>query len=266
MRVVKLEASRRAGPAQRLSHAWFVQGLRAVASSPAEFSIMLFHALLSSPLGDILLSAHEHCLTGLYFTDQRDCPHLPGLAAVSESEIVSRPSAGVVRGRAARSLRAIRADSASATGELFPADALIGIDATPASQPAALRLLQADTPAGALVVLEQTLRELDEYWRGGRKVFGVSLDPQGTAFQKRIWQALLDVPCGATLSYGELGERAGLGAGHGRAVGTAVGSNPISIIIPCHRILARNGTLNGYGGGLSRKAQLLEIEGFTIRA
>jgi methylated-DNA-[protein]-cysteine S-methyltransferase len=240
--------------------------VKLVAPSSVENPFMLFHALLSSPLGDILLSADEHCLTGLYFTDQRDCPHLPGLAAVSESEIVSRPSAGVVRGRAARTLKAVRAGSMPATGELFPPDVPATAGDVTGGQATALRLLQADTPAGALAVLEQTRRELDEYWRGERKVFGVPLDPQGTAFQKRIWQALLDVPCGATLSYGELGEQAGLGAGHGRAVGTAVGSNPISIIIPCHRILARNGTLNGYGGGLSRKARLLEIEGFTIRA
>lgn len=128
-----------------------------------------------------------------------------------------------------------------------------------------MRLLQEGTPAGVQAVLERTLRELDEYWRGARTVFEMPLAPQGTPFQKKVWLALLEVPCGETLSYGELAERAGLSAGHGRAVGTAVGSNPISIIIPCHRILARNGTLNGYGGGLNRKARLLEIEGFTIR-
>jgi len=227
---------------------------------------MPFHALLSSPLGDILLSADAHCLTGLYFTDQRDCPQVPGLAAVSASDIVSRPSAGIVRGRAARTLKAVRAGSAPATGELFPVDAPVPrAGGASTGQAAAPRLLQAGTPAGALAVMEQACQELDEYWRGGRLVFGVPLAPRGTAFQKRIWQALLDVSYGATLSYGELGERAGLGAGHGRAVGTAVGSNPISVIIPCHRILARNGTLNGYGGGLSRKARLLALEGFEIR-
>lgn len=221
---------------------------------------MLFHALISSPLGNILLAADAQGLTGLYFTDQRDCPRLPGLAVASE--LVSRPSAGLVRGRAARTLKAIRADGARAdSGELFPADASASADIRPAT----LTQLQADTPDDASAVLEQTRRELDEYWRGQRLVFDVPLNPQGTAFQKRVWRALLDVPCGAALSYGELGERAGLGSGHGRAVGTAVGSNPISIIIPCHRILARNGTLNGYGGGLSRKARLLSLEGFDIR-
>lgn len=229
-----------------------------------ETSAMPFHALLSSPLGDILLTAGDQGLTGLYFTDQRDCPQLPGLAPVTD--IVSQPSAGTVGGKAARALKAVRANTA-AEGELFARDdAWSKTGALQERQAASLRLLQADTPAGILAVLEQTRQELDEYWHGKRQVFDMPLDPQGTRFQKQVWQALLAVPCGATLSYGELGQQAGLGAGHGRAVGTAVGSNPISIIIPCHRILARNGTLNGYGGGLSRKARLLEIEGFRIQA
>jgi methylated-DNA-[protein]-cysteine S-methyltransferase len=216
------------------------------------------HALLSSPLGDILLVADAGRLTGLYFTDQRDCPRLPGLAAAPE--IVSQPSAGTVGGRAARSLKALRTED---TGSLFDA----GTPPIGASRetPEMLRLLQDDTPVDTRTVLEQTRDELAGYWRGARRVFEVPLAPRGTAFQQRIWRALLDVPCGATLSYGELGAHAGLGAGHGRAVGTAVGSNPISILIPCHRILARNGTLNGYGGSLSRKARLLEIEGFAIQ-
>src|SRR5690606_898437 len=99
---------------------------------------MLFHALLSSPFGDILLSADAHSLTGLYFTDQRHCPPPPGPAAASE--VVSRPTAGTLRGRAARTLKAVRAGDA---GELFGTDAQ-----TTASGPATLRLLQMDTPAG----------------------------------------------------------------------------------------------------------------------
>ncbi|MDN5842798.1 MAG: methylated-DNA--[protein]-cysteine S-methyltransferase [Alcaligenaceae bacterium] len=219
------------------------------------------YAVLSSPLGDILLLADAHSLTGLYFTDQRDCPHLPGLAVVSA--VVSQPSAGTVRGRTARTLKAVRAGATATTDDLFAADT----PTSPAARPpqlTGLRLVQPDTPADTLAVFQQARQELDEYWRGERQVFDVPPAPQGTLFQKRIWQALLEVSYGATLSYGELGEHAGLGAGHGRAVGTAVGSNPISIIIPCHRILARNGTLNGYGGGLERKAALLELEGFVV--
>lgn len=229
----------------------------------ALIGLMQFHALVSSPLGDILLAADAHSLTGLYFTDQRDCPHLPGLIAVAG--VVSQPSAGTVRGRIGRSLKAVRASDPTATDDLFATDASAPTpNLAPPSGPASMRLVQTDMPAEALAVLNQTRRQLDEYWQGKRQVFDVSLAPQGTPFQEKIWQALLDVPCGATLSYGELGQHAGLGTGHGRAVGTAVGSNPISIIIPCHRILASNGTLNGYGGGLERKAALLELEGFVV--
>ncbi len=229
---------------------------------------MPFHALIPSPLGPILLASDEDGLTGLYFTDQRDLPRVPGVEAAAA--VVSDPSAGFQGGRAIRTFRATRRQPTGESGELFadgPASAAAFSHRRDEESGAAapMRLLQEDTPASALAVLEQARRELDEYWRGERTVFEVPLAPRGTAFQRKIWQALLEVPCGETLSYGELAERAGLGAGHGRAAGTAVGSNPISIIIPCHRILARDGTLNGYGGGLGRKVRLLEIEGFTIR-
>ncbi|KAB0610113.1 methylated-DNA--[protein]-cysteine S-methyltransferase [Castellaniella defragrans] len=235
---------------------------------------MPFHALIPSPLGPILLAADEAGLTGLYFTDQRDLPRVPGVEAAAA--VVSDPTAGFQGNRAIRTFKATRERPTGASGELFPTGSAAASAPAPARRrdegaadgpgtAASLRLLQEGTPAAVLAVLEQTRRELDEYWRGERTVFGMPLAPRGTAFQQKVWQALLEVPCGETLSYGELAERAGLGAGHGRAVGTAVGSNPISIIIPCHRILARNGTLNGYGGGLGRKVRLLEIEGFTIR-
>ncbi|WP_322994966.1 methylated-DNA--[protein]-cysteine S-methyltransferase [Castellaniella sp.] len=149
-------------------------------------------------------------------------------------------------------------------GELFDTQALASEPAMADPARMSLHLLQEDTPAGALAVLQQTQTELNEYWRAQRQTFDIPLAPQGSAFQQKIWQALLAVPCGATLSYGQLGEQAGLGTGHGRAVGTAVGSNPISIIIPCHRILAHNHSLNGYGGGLGRKIRLLQLEGLVI--
>ena len=226
---------------------------------------MPFRALVPSPLGPVLLESDEAGLTGLYFTDQRDLPRVPGMAA-GDGPVVSDPTAGMQGGRALRTFKVVRkpaaaiddlsadvsAPSASATGRQRGADAA-----------ASMRLLQADTPAHALGVLQQTHRELDEYWRGTRRVFDMPLAPRGTAFQHKVWRALLDVAWGDTLSYGELALAAGMGAGHGRAVGTAVGSNPVSIIIPCHRILARNGTLNGYGGGLERKVRLLQIEGFV---
>ncbi len=225
---------------------------------------MPFRALVPSPLGPVLLESDEAGLTGLYFTDQRDLPRVPGMAA-GDGPVVSDPTAGMQGGRALRTFKVVR-KPAAASGDLF-ADggappAAVGRQGG-AEAGAPMRLLQADTPAHALGVLQQTQRELDEYWRGARRVFDVPLAPRGTAFQHKVWRALLDVAWGDTLSYGELALAAGMGAGHGRAVGTAVGSNPVSIIIPCHRILARNGTLNGYGGGLERKVRLLQIEGFV---
>ncbi len=226
---------------------------------------MSFHAIVPSPLGDILLTADAYSLTGLHFTDQRDCPAVPGMDTTADD--ISDPSAGMAQGKPIRSFKAVRPDAAD---EQLPGmDAILAGDMAraatlPASIVSSLRVLQDDTPDDALAVLNRTAQELDEYWCGARQVFDVPLDPPGTDFQKRVWQALLAVRCGSTLSYGQLAEQAGLGAGYGRAVGTAVGSNPISIIIPCHRILASNHTLNGYGGGLGRKVRLLELEGFRV--
>ena len=224
--------------------------------------MLLYHALISSPLGPILLESDGTGLSGLYFTDQRDLPHVDGLETAAQ--VVSDPSAGVLDGRSLRTLRAIKEVPSGETGQLFPADP-VPAHAQPRWKEAPLRWLQDTTPANAKTILEQARQALEEYWDGTRQTFDLPLTPRGTAFQQRIWQALLEVPCGEVLSYGELALRAGLSAGHGRAAGTAVGSNPISIIIPCHRILARNGTLNGYGGGLERKLRLLELEGFTIQ-
>jgi methylated-DNA-[protein]-cysteine S-methyltransferase len=224
---------------------------------------MPFHALVASPLGPILLEASETGLTGLYFTDQRDCPRLPGLDGAGET--VSDPAAGTCNGRPTRLLRPVAAGADLVDGNpdnLGPAPhGLPGGASVPAAAP---RLLQSGTPAGARAVLDQAGQELQSYWSGARRAFSVPLAPRGTSFQLQVWRALQGVACGMTLSYGELARRAGFGAGHGRAVGAAVGANPISILIPCHRILARDGTLNGYGGGLSRKVRLLQLEGFEL--
>jgi methylated-DNA-[protein]-cysteine S-methyltransferase len=101
--------------------------------------------------------------------------------------------------------------------------------------------------------------QLDAYFAGGLTRFTISLAPQGTAFQKRVWAALQEIPYGETESYGQLAERIG-SPGAARAVGLANGKNPIGILIPCHRVVGSNGNLTGYGGGLDRKKQLLDLE------
>ncbi len=101
--------------------------------------------------------------------------------------------------------------------------------------------------------------QLDSYFAGELRAFDVALDLQGTPFQLRVWQALLDIPYGETISYGEQARRIGNPQAM-RAVGLANGRNPISIVVPCHRVIGKNGSLTGYGGGLDRKRFLLDLE------
>jgi methylated-DNA-[protein]-cysteine S-methyltransferase len=110
-------------------------------------------------------------------------------------------------------------------------------------------------------VLVAAVAQLGEYFAGRRLQFDLPLDLQGgTPFQQSVWQALLAIPAGRTSSYGALGERVGR-PGASRAVGAAVGRNPVSIVVPCHRVLGRDGSLTGYAGGLHRKSALLQLEG-----
>ena len=110
-------------------------------------------------------------------------------------------------------------------------------------------------------VLVQTMAQIGEYFSGRRLAFELPLDlVGGTAFQRSVWQALLAIAPGKTASYGDISA----GIGHRaavRAVGAAVGRNPISIIVPCHRVLGASGALTGYAGGLERKKALLKLEG-----
>jgi methylated-DNA-[protein]-cysteine S-methyltransferase len=104
--------------------------------------------------------------------------------------------------------------------------------------------------------------QIDAYFAGEREDFDLALAPHGTAFQMRVWDELTKIPYGETISYSELARRLG-DPKLVRAVGTANGRNPISIIIPCHRVIGADGSLVGYGGGLERKVWLLEHEAVT---
>lgn len=101
--------------------------------------------------------------------------------------------------------------------------------------------------------------QLEAYFAGERQTFGLAMRPAGTLFQQRVWAALLDIPYGATETYGALAERLG-DANLTRAVGAANGRNPISIVVPCHRVVGAGGALVGYGGGLENKRRLLALE------
>lgn len=108
-------------------------------------------------------------------------------------------------------------------------------------------------------VLVRTRMQLEEYFHGDRRGFDLPLAPRGTEFQRRVWQRLCFIEYGTTTTYGALAQELG-NPGAARAVGLANGSNPIPIIIPCHRVIGANGALTGFGGGLPMKSALLELE------
>ena len=111
----------------------------------------------------------------------------------------------------------------------------------------------------AASAFDDVTSQLTEYFAGTRTRFELPLAPEGTPFQQRVWKALLDIPYGETISYGELAARLGSRSAS-RAVGLANGSNPLPIVIPCHRVIGANGKLTGYGGGLPIKERLLALE------
>jgi methylated-DNA-[protein]-cysteine S-methyltransferase len=113
---------------------------------------------------------------------------------------------------------------------------------------------------GTVAPLAEAARQLAEYFAGARREFDLPLRLQGTAFQQRVWRELTEIPYGETWSYGQLAKRINKPSAS-RAVGLANGRNPISILVPCHRVIGADGSLTGYGGGLERKQWLLAHEG-----
>jgi methylated-DNA-[protein]-cysteine S-methyltransferase len=108
--------------------------------------------------------------------------------------------------------------------------------------------------------LAECARQLADYFEGKRQCFDLPLAPEGTEFQQRVWREIARIPYGETLTYAELATRAGA-PGAARAAGAATGRNPLTIVVPCHRVLGSDGSLTGYAGGIGRKTRLLEIEG-----
>ena len=116
---------------------------------------------------------------------------------------------------------------------------------------------------GDPAALAPAISQLDEYFAGERRAFEIPLRLKGTEFQRRVWAALREIPFGETTSYGALARRLSEETGEKfdpRAVGGAVGSTPVPIVVPCHRVIGADGSLTGYGGGLARKRALLDFE------
>ena len=121
------------------------------------------------------------------------------------------------------------------------------------------RVLQADFEDSSSAVIEKAIVLLDEFFAGKRKKFDLPLLFVGTNFQKKVWNELLKIPYGKTVSYGEMASRIGMPRAV-RAVANANGANAISIFVPCHRVIGSDGSLTGYGGGLAAKKKLLDLE------
>jgi len=113
--------------------------------------------------------------------------------------------------------------------------------------------------------LRRCAEQLADYFEGKRQCFDLPVAPRGTDFQQRVWREIARVPYGETITYSQLAERAGA-PGSARAAGAATGRNPLSILVPCHRVVATDGSLTGYAGGLARKEKLLALEGALAEA
>lgn len=118
---------------------------------------------------------------------------------------------------------------------------------------------------GGLPVFEEAARWLDIYFDGGIPEFTPKIEITATPFRKTVWETLLKIPYGETVTYGEIAKRLPESSSP-RAVGGAVGRNPVSLIIPCHRVVGANGTLTGYAGGVDRKRRLLELEAMCLKS
>jgi AraC family transcriptional regulator of adaptative response/methylated-DNA-[protein]-cysteine methyltransferase len=131
------------------------------------------------------------------------------------------------------------------------------------AQLATVRRRFGPTVEGDSPLVDRTEQQLGEYFAGARRAFDLPIDLPGSAFQERVWAELQRIPYGETIAYRELAERVGA-AGAPRAVGRANGSNRLAILVPCHRVIAAGGGLGGYGGGLTAKRHLLDLEAAAV--
>ena len=197
---------------------------------------MLYKSIYSSPLGKILILFHEGTLLGLYFEGQEE------FNVLIKNEEVKNFDDGKGFEIKDKNLRCenLGHDKNKVSGEKICDDKILG----------------------------DTKKWLDLYFSGEEPNFTPKLKLEGTEFRREVWKILLEIPYGETLSYKGIAEKLIASGKYERmssqAVGGAVGHNPISIIIPCHRVVGTSGSLTGYAGGLGRKVRLLELEGIDV--
>lgn len=226
---------------------------------PVDTSVV--HGALMTSIGTMIVTASSRGVTGIHFIDQTDLPVCVRQWCQSRSLPVPATLGSAAHtmydGKRLAQLRVMPViDQAELwTAVVHVNDCLIPEkDLSDAS----------DTPAHDF--LGQALDELTAYFQGTLTRFNTPLDLScfGSPFQLKVWRAMVDIPLGQLLTYGQLALEAGLQARHVRAVGAAVGRNPISIMIPCHRVVGHDRRLTGYSGGLHRKYALLQLEGMRI--
>ena len=197
---------------------------------------MLYKSIYSSPLGKILILFHEGTLLGLYFEGQEE------FNVLIKNEEVKNFDDGKNFEIKDKNLRgeSLGHEKNKVSGEKICDDK----------------------------ILEDTKKWLDLYFSGEEPNFTPKLKLEGTEFRREVWKILLKIPYGETLSYKDIAEKLMASGKYERmssqAVGGAVGHNPISIIVPCHRVVGTSGSLTGYAGGLARKVRLLELEGVDV--
>ena len=197
---------------------------------------MLYRSIYSSPLGKILILFHEESLLGLYFEGQKEFNDL-----IKDEEIKNFDDGKgfEIKDKNLR-CESLGHDKNKVSGEKICDDKFLG----------------------------DTKKWLDLYFSGVEPNFTPKLKLEGTEFRRDVWKILLEIPYGETLTYKDIAEKLMASGKYERmssqAVGGAVGHNPISIIIPCHRVVGTSGSLTGYAGGLARKVKLLELEGIDV--
>ncbi|MBX9719954.1 MAG: methylated-DNA--[protein]-cysteine S-methyltransferase [Candidatus Obscuribacterales bacterium] len=193
---------------------------------------MKYYTYVDSPIGKLLLRSDGDSLISLYM-ELEDIDYTPAMFRPLHAE----------QGRLGINLEAAVPPTARASSNAKMLS----------------KVLVNERMDESLPVFKKTISQLSEYFFEGRKNFELPLEMEGTAFQKSVWTELLSIPYGTVRSYGEMARLLGNPAAS-RAVGLANGRNPISIVVPCHRVIGSNGSLTGYGGGVNRKKFLLNLE------